>query len=115
MKDFDKTLSIDLSGKQDNDPVLFSVKPGDGQVNYSVFTDFQGNYVYGDVQNKVLGTVKEIKGKSLLVVTLVTDTNPNTNRTSVRFVFNDIKTGSQITDANADNGTVSYNITFDFK
>lgn len=114
MKDFDKNLAIDLQGLSDDDLVLFSVKPGDGQVNYSVFTNFDGSYVYGDVQNKSLGKAKNVRGKSLLVVTIVTDTNPQTNHTSVRFQFNDFKTAAQATDADVNNGSVSYNITFTF-
>lgn len=114
MTDFDDELSFDLSGLQDDAPVFLSIRPGDGDVQHSVFKDFTGKFVTGSVQNYPLGMARDVRGRQLLTTTLVTDTNPITNRTSLRFVVNDQKPDAFIADANEDNGSVSYNILLKF-
>ena len=114
MKDFDAELPVDLSALQDDAIVFLSIRAGDGDVHHTVFKDFTGKFVTGNVQNYPLGRVRDVRGKELLTVTLVTDTNPITNRTSLRFIVNDQRPEAFITDADEDNGSVSYTIVIKF-
>ena len=114
MTDFDGEVAIDLAGLQDDSIVLLSIRPGDGDVQHTVFKDFNGTFVTGNVQNYPLGLVRDVRGKQLLTTTLVTDTNPITNRTSLRIVVNDQRPDAFIVDADETNGSVSYNILITF-
>ncbi len=114
MRDFTSSLLVDLSSYPATQPVLLTIRGGDGDVNYTVFKDFTGRYAYGNIVNYALGHPAELRGKSLLTVTLVTDTNPFTTRTSLWFVVNDHRFAPFTADADADNGTVSYSITLSF-
>lgn len=114
MRNFTNSLLVDLSAQVPTQPILLTIRGGDGDVNYTVFKDFAGRYAYGNIVNYALGHAAQLRGKSLLTVTLVTDTNPFTNRTSLWFLINDQRYAPFTADADEDNGTVSYSITLSF-
>jgi hypothetical protein len=114
MRDYTDSLPVDLSALPADQPVLLTIRGGDGDVSYSVFKDFAGRYAYGNIVNYPLGPVATIRGQSLLTVTLVTDTNPFTNRTSLWFLVNNQRFAPFTADAEEDNGTVSYSIALSF-
>lgn len=114
MKDFDDEVTIDLSSLQDDAIVLLSIRPGDGDVQHTVFKDFNGTFVTGNVQNYPLGLARNVRGRRLPTTTIVTDTNPITNRTSLRIIVNDQRPDAFVTDADEENGSVSYNIDINF-
>lgn len=114
MRNFTDSLLVNLSTYPDSQPLLLTIRGGDGDVSYTVFKDFAGRYTYGPIVNYALGHAAELRGKSLLTVTMVTDTNPFTNRTSLWFQINDHRYAPFTADADEENGTVSYNITLSF-
>ena len=81
---------------------------GDGQVGNSTFKDIDGQYHTGAIVNIKIGTGAKLEGKSILIGSVVTDTNPDTNWTSVTYVINNKKVGSYSVEVEDDNGSIYY-------
>lgn len=97
----------------DNEQVNISVTIGDYQhLTSSVLSLPNGSYKNGPFSNFSMGLGSELRGKTSILTVMITDTNPNTNNTSitVSLTNNSIsKTYSQASEV--DNGTVIYILT----
>ncbi len=87
---------------------LFTIKIGDGQKGNSAFLHPAGGYVHGGVKDKSLGEGAALKGKSILVSSMVTDVNPYTNNVSMSYLLNDEVVLSLDTEAAVANGSVFF-------
>ncbi|MFA6402507.1 MAG: hypothetical protein WCX31_12940 [Salinivirgaceae bacterium] len=87
---------------------------GEGQPGNSALKNFDGKYQTGSINNLLLGKGKSIKGKKLLISSIVTDANENTNHTSVTYTINgnEIKTFED--DVDTDNSSIYYTTTINF-
>ena len=95
--------------------VSLSIVLGDGQKGSSSFKNFNGNYVIGAVSDVLLGNAENIKNKSLLISSLVSDVNPNTDLTSITYLINDAEAKSYSEEAESPNDSVYYTTTINFK
>ncbi len=100
---------------QDDVAYSLSVVIGDGQSGTSALKNFDGKYVHGEVDSLPLGTGAAIKGKSLLITSMVTDINPNSNWTSISYKLNDDTIGPYNDNSDADNGSTFYTTLIAFK
>ena len=104
-----KTIENTINQRVDkNIEYRLTITIGDGQLGSSSLRKVDGSYVNGDVENESLGIGESLVNKSMLVSTMVTDINPDTNWTSVTFLINNIVVGSFSAEAERDNGTVVY-------
>ncbi|HMT28907.1 MAG TPA: hypothetical protein PKD91_06480 [Bacteroidia bacterium] len=94
--------------------VKLTIVFGDKQKGNSALQNFNKKYVVGDVTDVVLGSVNEIKGKSLFISSMVTDVNPSTDWTSITYSINDedVKTYEEETDS--PNDSIVYATTIKF-
>ncbi len=97
-----------------NSTIYLSIIVGEGQYGNSSFKNFNGEIVTGSVLNRILGKKKDIINKSLEIITVVTDTSPHTNHTSVTYKINNNEAASYDYDVPNDNGTLFYKTTINF-
>ena len=92
----------------DNENYVLTIIVGEAQIGYSSFKDFEGKYISGNIILHPLGRGKNIRGKTLIITSMVTDVNPNTNLTSITYKLNDdnIKTVSKTVESN--NSSIFY-------
>lgn len=78
---------IESSYAVDTDPVFVTIEIGDGQIGGGQV--IVGGKILGQcpVRDLKVGAAAEIRGKRLVVKTLVSDESETTNRTSVRYVL----------------------------
>lgn len=103
---------VHIIEKADQD-VLFTVKAGDNQhlAGYQLHTP-DGTYHIGPFNNFVVGKGALLKGKESKLTATITDTNPNTNRTSIVVRLTNSATEQTFSaSSDFDNGTVIYLIT----
>ena len=67
--------------------VTISVMIGDGQIGGGVMKIDGKQVGVSPVENHSLGSGKKLKGKTLLIKNIVSDENPQTNKTSVTYTF----------------------------
>jgi hypothetical protein len=99
--------------KQDQKYSL-SITFGEGQPGSSAIKNFDGKYITGNIENVPLGLGSAIKGKNLLISSMVTDTNENTNHTSVTYYINDKELRTFEDDVDTDNSSIYYTTTIKF-
>jgi hypothetical protein len=87
---------------------------GDGQLGSSSFRNVDGSYVTGDVENEFLGKGLSLMNQSILLSTMVTDVNPDTNWTSITILINNEVKGVFPTEVEKKNDTVFYDTTLKF-
>ena len=87
---------------------------GDGQVGNSTFKDIDGQYHTGAIVNIKIGTGAKLESKFILIGSIVTDTSPKTNWTSISYYINDecIETYSE--EVEEHNGSIYYTTTIKF-
>ena len=87
---------------------FLTIVVGEAQIGYSSFRDFEGKYISGNIVLHPIGEGKNIRGKKLIITSMVTDVNPNTNLTSITYKLNDenIKTVSETVESN--NSSIFY-------
>lgn len=92
----------------DQENYFLTIVVGEAQIGYSSFRDFEGKYISGNIVLHPLGKGENIKGKKLIVTSMVTDVNPNTNLTSITYRLNEenIKTVSETVESN--NSSIFY-------
>lgn len=92
-----------------------TVLVGEAQIGHSALKGFDGKYVSGNIVMCPIGSGKEIRGKTLIITSMVTDVNPNTNLTSVTYKLNDkdIKIVSEKVES--DNSSIFYTTYLGFK
>lgn len=111
MRFIENTISFDVdSGKR----YYLTIKFGDGQDGSSSFKDVENNYHTGNILNTVIGTGAKMDGKYILIGSIVTDTNPHTNATSISYFINDIEVATFREVVAADNGSIFYSTKIDF-
>ena len=103
-----------LSGYSENDIIKLTLVVGEGQYGSSAFKNFNGQIEAGAILNRILGSAGSIKGKKLIITTTVTDTNPDTNRTSVSYQLNGKNVDTLEYEVEQDNGTLVYYTTLNF-
>jgi hypothetical protein len=91
-----------------------TIRIGDGQLGSSSFRNIDGSYVIGEVDNESLGKGLALLNQSVLISTMVTDVNPDTNRTSITILINNEVKGVFPAEAERDNNTVFYDTTLKF-
>lgn len=87
---------------------------GNGQVGNSTFKDIDGQYHTGAIVNIKIGTGAKLEGKSILIGSIVTDTNPNSNWTSVTYLINDEELETYDAEVEDDNGSIYYTTLINF-
>lgn len=99
--------SIDFDANKGHNYRL-TVTVGDGQVGTHSMKDFFGNYITGEVKNHFLGKGTDLEGKTLIVSSTVTDTNPKSDWTSITFYLNDTKIGEFSSEVEKEKGSIFY-------
>jgi hypothetical protein len=100
-----------------NDDVLITVKAGDAQhlAGYQLHTP-DGKYHNGPFLNFRIGKGSDLKGKESKLTATITDTNPNTNFTSIVINLSNQETVKTYSESSEfDNSTVIYLITIKHK
>ena len=92
----------------DQENYFLSIVIGEAQIGYSSFRDFEGKYISGNIVLHPIGKGENIRGKKLIITSMVTDVNPNTNLTSITYRLNDanIDTVSETVESN--NSSIFY-------
>jgi hypothetical protein len=80
------TLETAVQLEEDGDTAI-SVEIGDGQIGGGVIKLEGTEICKTPVENHPLGSGSQLKGKTLLAKTIVSDENPHTNKTSVTYYF----------------------------
>jgi hypothetical protein len=93
---------------------FLSITFGEGQPGSSALKNFDGTYITGDVENVLLGLGSKIKGKNLLISSMVTDANENTNHTSITYSINGKELKTFEDDVDTDNSSIYYTTTLKF-
>jgi len=101
--------TINLSSEGDN---RLTVVVGNAQKYHASFMKPSGEYVVGPIQNNPLGS--NLQGKTIILSVMVTDTNPNTNKTSLIVQINGVEKDNIPSEAEQDNGQVLYSIKLKF-
>ena len=85
-----------------------TIKVGEAQIGYSAFKDLDGKYISGNIILYPIGKGEKIRGKTLIITSMVTDVNPNTDLTSITYTINDndIKTVTKEVESN--NSSIYY-------
>lgn len=111
MKQKKNTINYNLPAQG---KIKLTIVFGDKQKGHSALQNFNKKYVTGEVNGVVLGSVNELKGKSLFVSSMVTDVNPSTDWTSITYIINgeDVKTYEEETDS--PNDSIVYATTIKF-
>jgi hypothetical protein len=99
---------------QDGTIYSLTVIIGNGQLGSSALKNFDGEYIHGAVNNVILGDGKNIRGKNLLITSMVTDANSNTNTTVISYKLNGDTIGPYSKDVDTDNSSISYTTTIHF-
>ena len=105
MKEVKTDLSYQTGTK---DTCLLSITIGDAQVGHTTFKKINGTYGTGQIQMEDLGKETDLKGKKMLISTIVTDVNPATNKTSISYKINDKAYDPILSEADAENGSLRY-------
>jgi hypothetical protein len=110
-----KTIENTINQRVDkNIEYRLTITIGDGQVGSSSYCNVNGKYVIGDVVNESLGMGLALLNQSILISTMVTDVNPDTNWTSITVLINNEVKGVFPAEAERDNATVFYDTTLKF-
>jgi hypothetical protein len=80
------TLEASVHFKQEGD-VTLTVVIGEAQIGGGVIKIDDKQVGVAPIENLPLGSGSELKGKKLLIKTIVSDENPQTNKTSVTYLF----------------------------
>ena len=81
------TNEFQCSVPADNE-VTITVSFGDGQIGTTFFRTPGGQYVNGEVTNFDLGMGSTLKGKTMLMTSTITKTNPDTDFASITYNLN---------------------------
>ncbi len=81
---------------------------GNGQDGDSSFRDVEGQYHTGSIINIKIGTGAKLEGTFILIGSLVTDTNPDTNTTSISYYINGEEVETYSEDVEEDNSAIYY-------
>jgi len=105
MKNIITEISQDV---KDAENYYLTVLVGEAQIGHSSIKDFEGKYISGNIILHPLGKGEFIRGKTLIITSMVTDVNPYTNLTSITYRLNDenIKTISETVESN--NSSIFY-------
>ncbi len=104
-----KNIVNDLSYNVDSGEGYFlTIVFGNGQVGNSTFKDIDGQYHTGAIVNIKIGTGAKLEGKFILIGSIVTDTNPKTNWTSISYYINDKELDTFSEEVEDDNGSIYY-------
>jgi len=87
---------------------------GNGQIGNSTFKDVHGNYQTGAIVHTNIGTGAELEGKLILIGSIVSDVNPQTNWTSVTYSINGDSLATYKEEVEDDNGSIYYTTTIKF-
>src|SRR5688500_9399869 len=98
MKYLTKSFDYNLPGSGE---ITLTIVFGDEQQGTSTLKKFNGKYVIGEVKDESLGDAADIKNKSLLITSTVTDINSKTDWTSITYQINgsDAETFKEETDS----------------
>lgn len=111
MRFIENTISFNAdSGKR----YYLTIKFGNGQDGSSSFKDVENNYHTGNILNTIIGTGAKMEGKFILIGSLVTDTNQDTNATTISYFINDMEVATFNEDVDANNGSIFYSTQIDF-
>lgn len=105
--------TIRISPDEENNDLLLSVDVDSPQEGASTVTAPSGKIYTGDIQALPLGNGSSLHGKSMKIVTLVTDFDPNSNATGITVSVG----GHQVTyneNVDAEKGSVYYKIKVNF-
>jgi hypothetical protein len=105
MKNIITKLSQEVKSRVD---YYLTVLVGEAQIGHSAIKDFDGKYISGNITKYPIGKGEKIKGKTLIITSMVTDVNPHTNLTSITYNLNDndIKTISE--EVKSNNSSIFY-------
>jgi len=109
-----KRVSIDTTYRVAQGTVRLSITIGDAQIGGSVVHLGDRELAIGDISNLTIGTGSALKGQTLSIKSVVTDTNDATNRTSVSYRLTGGKTDqsfSQTATVDEDGDSVVYRAT----
>ena len=81
---------------------------GNGQDGDSSFKDVEGQYHTGSIINIKIGTGAKLDGSFILIGSLVTDTNPDTNMTSISYYINGKEVETYREEVEDDNSAIYY-------
>jgi hypothetical protein len=110
-----KTIENTINQRVDkNIEYRLTITIGDGQLGSSSFRKVDGSYITGDVVNESLGMGPALLNQSILISTMVTDVNPDTNWTSITILINNEVKGVFPAEAERNNDTVFYDTTLKF-
>lgn len=80
-----KSVKLETDYEVGDDPVRISILIGDGQFGTSVMWIGERIFGPGDIANVVLGDGADLTGETLVIKSIVTDINDQTNHTSVTY------------------------------
>jgi len=92
----------------DSESYNLTVEFGDGQQGSSSMEKFDGNFVVGKIKNEPIGSGSSLKNKRLIIASMVTDVNPDTNWTSITYFLNDTKIKGLSKEADKEHSSVFY-------
>lgn len=72
---------------KDGDEISISIRAGDGQTVSSYFEKPDMEPVNGQVENEYLGKGAILKDKKLLVISMITRVNQDTDRASISYIL----------------------------
>lgn len=98
-----------------NEDCKLTVTFGDGQKGHSSLKTINGKYITGKVENLNIGHGEQLKGKKMLISSIVTDVNPHTNWMSVTYFINGSAIKSLQHHIESDNGSLYCTTTLSFE
>ncbi len=105
MKNIKNEISYDVNH---GESYYLTIVFGYGQVGNSAFKDVDGQYHTGSIVNTKIGTGAKLVGNYILIGSIVTDTNPDTNMTGVTYFINGEEIGSFSEEVEKDNSSIYY-------